>query len=112
MLILLTEGFDAAININVIVSAFAILGGLAQLIFAFNFFYSMYRGRKSVQNPWKSNTIEWTAPIEHLHGNWPGEIPTVYRWPYDYGKPGADDDFIPQTTPFSETKSSNLQGEG
>jgi len=106
------EGFDAAININVIVSAFAFLGGLAQLIFAFNFFYSMYRGKKAVQNPWKSNTIEWTAPVEHLHGNWPGEIPTVYRWPYDYGKPGADDDFIPQTTPFTETKSSNLQGEG
>ncbi len=106
------EGFDAAININVIVSSFAILGGLAQFIFAFNFFYSMYRGKKSSQNPWKSNTIEWTAPVEHLHGNWPGEIPTVYRWPYDYGKPGSDDDFIPQTTPFSETKSSNLQGEG
>ena len=106
------EGFDAAININVIVSSFAILGGLAQFIFAFNFFYSMYRGKKSSQNPWKSNTIEWTAPVEHLHGNWPGEIPTVYRWPYDYGKPGSDDDFIPQTTPFSETKGSNLQGEG
>ena len=106
------EGFDAAININVIVSVFAILGGLAQLIFAFNFFYSMYRGKKASQNPWKSNTIEWTAPVEHLHGNWPGEIPTVYRWPYDYGKPGSEDDFIPQTTPFSETKESNLQGEG
>ena len=106
------EGFDAAININVLVSSFALLGGLAQLIFAFNFFYSMFRGKKSVQNPWKSNTIEWTAPVEHLHGNWPGEIPTVYRWPYDYGKPGAEDDFIPQTTPFSETKESNLQGEG
>ena len=106
------DGFDAAININVIVSVFAILGGLAQLIFAFNFFYSMYRGKKASQNPWKSNTIEWTAPVEHLHGNWPGEIPTVYRWPYDYGKPGSEDDFIPQTTPFSETKESNLQGEG
>jgi cytochrome c oxidase subunit 1 len=105
------EGFDAAININVLVSVFAILGGLAQLIFAFNFFYSMYRGKKSGQNPWKSNTIEWTAPVESLHGNWPGEIPTVYRWPYDYGKPGADDDFIPQTTPFTETSKSNLPGE-
>ena len=105
------EGFNAALNINALISAFAILGGLAQIIFVFNFFYSMFRGKKSVQNPWKSNTIEWTAPIEHLHGNWPGEIPTVYRWPYDYGKPNADDDFIPQTTPYSETKASNLPGE-
>ncbi len=106
------EGFDAALNINALISVFAILGGLAQLIFVFNFFYSMYRGRKSVQNPWKSNTIEWTAPVEHIHGNWPGELPTVHRWPYDYGKPNADDDFIPQTTPYSETTKSNLPGEG
>ena len=32
----------------------------------------MYRGTKSPQNPWKSNTLEWTAPVEHMHGNWPG----------------------------------------
>jgi cytochrome c oxidase subunit 1 len=106
------EGFDAAININYIVSTFAIIGGMAQLIFVANFFYSIFRGKKSNQNPWKSNTIEWTAPIERLHGNWPGAIPTVYRWPYDYGKPGAEDDFIPQTTPHSMTANSNLPGEG
>jgi cytochrome c oxidase subunit 1 len=105
------EGFDGALNINALISVFAILGGLAQLIFAFNFFYSMYRGRKATQNPWNSNTLEWTAPIEHIHGNWPGEIPTVHRWAYDYGKPGAEEDYIPQTTPYSETKSSNLPNE-
>ncbi|MBK9543955.1 MAG: cbb3-type cytochrome c oxidase subunit I [Bacteroidetes bacterium] len=105
------EGFDAALNINALVSVFAILGGLAQMIFVFNFFYSMYRGKKAVQNPWGSTTLEWTAPVEHLHGNWPGEIPTVYRWPYDYGKPGADEDFIQQTVPYSETPKSNLPGE-
>jgi cytochrome c oxidase subunit 1 len=106
------QGFDAAININYLISAFALLGGLAQFIFVINFFYSMYRGKKSVQNPWKSNTIEWTAPVMGIHGNWPGEIPTVYRWPYDYSKPGHDDDFIPQTTPYAATKNSNLPGEG
>jgi len=105
------EGFEGIVNINSLISVFAIMGAVAQLIFVINFFYSMYRGKKSVQNPWKSNTIEWTAPIEHLHGNWPGAIPTVYRWPYDYGKPGAPDDFIPQTVPYSQTQSSNLPGE-
>lgn len=48
-------------------------------------------------NPWNSNTIEWTTPVEHIHGNWPGEIPHVHRWPYDYSRPGAAEDFIPQT---------------
>lgn len=101
------EAFDTLVNINHIVTVFAIIGGLSQFIFLFNFYYSMKYGKKSVQNPWKANTLEWTAPIEHLHGNWPGAIPEVHRWPYDYGKPGAPDDFIPQTVPFSETPESN-----
>ncbi|NNC85019.1 MAG: cytochrome c oxidase subunit I [Bacteroidia bacterium] len=102
------EGFDAFINVNEIITLFAILGGVAQLIWAFNFFYSMYKGKESEQNPWNSNTLEWTAPVEHIHGNWPGAIPEVHRWPYDYSKPGAKEDFIPQTVPFSETPESNL----
>jgi len=94
--------FDELQDINVIISIFAILGGIAQLIFIFNFFYSMWRGPKAPQNPWRSNTLEWTAPVEHIHGNWPGEIPSVHRWPYDYSKPGHDEDFVPQSTPLKE----------
>lgn len=94
--------FDELQDINVIISMFAILGGIAQLIFIFNFFYSMWRGPKAPQNPWKSNTLEWTTPVEHIHGNWPGEIPEVHRWAYDYSKPGHDDDFVPQTTPLKD----------
>jgi cytochrome c oxidase subunit I len=77
------EAFDTLVNINHIVTVFAIIGGLAQFIFLFNFYYSIKYGKKSVQNPWKSNTLEWTAPVEHLHGNWPGALPEVHRWPYD-----------------------------
>ena len=83
----------------------------AQFVFLFNFFYSMYRGRRAPANPWKSNTLEWTTPVIPGHGNWPGEIPQVYRWAYDYSKPGAEDDFIPQTVPLSETMESNLPHE-
>jgi len=96
------------LTVNVFVTWAAIMAALAQVAFLFNFFYSIYKGKKAPQNPWESNTLEWTAPVEHLHGNWPGEIPTVYRWPYDYSKPGHDVDFIPQTVPFSQTMSSNL----
>ncbi len=93
--------FDNLQSINILITVFAIIGALAQGLFIFNFFYSMYRGKKSIQNPWESNTLEWSAPVEHLHGNWPGELPTVYRWPYDYSKPGKDVDFVPQTVPLS-----------
>ncbi len=96
------------LSVNVFVTWAAIIAGLGQVAFLFNFFYSIWFGKKATQNPWKSNTLEWTTPVEHLHGNWPGEIPTVYRWPYDYSKPGHDEDFIPQTTPFSATMSSNM----
>ncbi|MEN9699836.1 MAG: hypothetical protein RLZZ301_1034 [Bacteroidota bacterium] len=89
-------------DLNQIITIFAIIAALGQLIFLFNFFYSIFRGPKAVQNPWKSNTLEWTTPVEAIHGNWPGELPTVHRWPYDYSKPGADVDFIPQTTPLAE----------
>lgn len=93
--------FENLQSINILITVFAIIGALAQGLFLFNFFYSMYRGKKATQNPWNSNTLEWTAPVEHLHGNWPGELPTVHRWPYDYSKPGKDVDFVPQTTPLA-----------
>jgi len=96
------------VSVNQLVTWAAIIAALGQVAFLWNFFYSIFFGKKAPQNPWQSNTLEWTTPVEHIHGNWPGEIPTVHRWPYDYSKPGHDEDFIPQSVPFSETMSSNL----
>lgn len=94
--------FDGFIDMNEMMSVFAVLAFAAQLLFLYNFVYSVFRGPKAPMNPWRSNTMEWTAPVEHFHGNWPGEIPEVHRWPYDYSKPGAEEDFIPQTVPLKE----------
>ena len=92
--------FDGLHDLNVLMSLFAIMAAFAQGIFLFNFFYSIWRGQKAVQNPWKANSLEWTTPVEAIHGNWPGELPTVYRWPYDYSKPGKELDYVPQTVPL------------
>lgn len=94
--------FDQVIDLNELISVFAIIGAIAQGIFLFNFFYSIFRGQVAVQNPWKSNTLEWTTPVEHIHGNWHGELPTVHRWAYDYSNPAHEDDFVPQTVPLKE----------
>jgi cytochrome c oxidase subunit 1 len=94
--------FDDLQNVNVVITTFALVGGVFQLVFLYNFFSSIFYGKKSVQNPWNSNTLEWTAPVEHIHGNWPGELPEVHRWPYDYSKPGHDEDFVPQNVPMKE----------
>ena len=94
--------FDELADTNVLITMFALVGAAFQLVFFWNFFYSIFKGKKAPMNPWRSNTLEWTAPVEHIHGNWPGEIPAVHRWPYDYSKPGHDEDFVPQTTPMKE----------
>ena len=92
--------FDDLANVNVVITVFALVGGVFQLVFLWNFFHSIFYGKKAEQNPWKSNTLEWTAPVEHIHGNWPGELPEVHRWAYDYSKPGHDEDFVPQNVPM------------
>jgi cytochrome c oxidase subunit 1 len=92
--------FDDLQNVNVIITMFALVGGAFQLAFIWNFFYSMFYGKKAEMNPWRSNTLEWTAPVEHIHGNWPGALPEVHRWPYDYSKPGHEEDFVPQNVPM------------
>jgi len=96
------EMFDEVQFINPIITIFAIFAAFGQVVFIFNFFYSIYKGRKSGQNPWKSNTLEWTAPVERIHGNWPGALPIVHRWPYDYSKPDYEDDYVPQTVPLKD----------
>jgi cytochrome c oxidase subunit 1 len=75
-----------------------------QLMFVFNFIYSIFKGRKVTnKNPWGANTLEWTTPLRPGHGNWEGEIPEVHRWAYDYGKDGRE--FIPQTEEIGENES-------
>ena len=105
------DAFSTFVDLNSFVSIAAIITFTAQFIFLFNFFYSIFRGRKAPANPWNSNTLEWTTPVNPGHGNWPGEIPSVHRWPYDYSKPGAKEDFIPQNIPLEETPESNLPHE-
>lgn len=93
------EFLNGVQDLQPVISTFAIVGAIGQLFFLFNFFYSIRFGQKAVQNPWKSNTLEWTTPVEHIHGNWVGSLPIVYRWAYDYSNPEHEDDFVIQTTP-------------
>jgi cytochrome c oxidase subunit 1 len=95
----LLKEFDVWMDVNKLITVAAIVGGIAQLFFLWNFFYSIFKGKKSTQNPWESNTLEWSTPVEHLHGNWPGEIPTVYRGPHEYSRPDRELDYFPQHIP-------------
>ncbi len=98
------ESFKMFAGLNQFISFVSIIVFAAQLLFVFNFFYSIFKGRKVTSlNPWGAATLEWTTPIRPGHGNWPAEIPEVHRWSYDYGKDGRE--YIPQTEPVGENES-------
>ncbi|RZK47480.1 MAG: cytochrome c oxidase subunit I [Pedobacter sp.] len=98
------ESFKQFTELNKFISTVAMVVFAVQLMFIFNFFYSIFKGRKvTTLNPWGATTLEWTTPINPGHGNWPGEIPEVHRWAYDYSKDGRE--FIPQTEPVSANES-------
>lgn len=95
------ESFAHFGGMNQFITIAAILVFIVQLVFVINYFYSIWYGRKvKVRNPWGATTLEWTTPIKPGHGNWPGKIPTIHRWSYDYSK--DDRDFISQIEPLSE----------
>lgn len=97
------ESFNNFGDVNVLITIAAFIVFAAQIIFVINFFYSIFKGREMTDdnlNPWGSNSLEWTTPVNPGHGNWPGEIPTVYRWPYDYSVNGNI--INPQTKPLEE----------
>jgi len=96
-----SKGF---MDLQVFITIAAIISFFAQFIFLYNFFYSIFYGKKSSLNPWKANTLEWTTPRVPGHGNWPGDIPKVFRWAYDYSKPGVKEDYLPQHIPDEEVE--------
>ncbi|MAW96357.1 MULTISPECIES: cbb3-type cytochrome c oxidase subunit I [unclassified Leeuwenhoekiella] len=100
--------FDDLADVNTMITIAAIVTAAVQLVFLYNFISSIFYGKRGPKNPWKSNTLEWTTEHKHIHGNWEGEIPHVYRWSYDYSKLNEDEtdyvipgqDFIPQNIPL------------
>jgi len=98
------DNFDAFrhfTEMNKFITIFAIIAFFIQLVFVINFFYSIWYGKKmKTKNPWQANTLEWTTPIEPIHGNWPGNLPVVHRWPYDYNK--DEREFVQQHIPLKE----------
>ena len=95
------QAFSHFDELNKFITIAAIITFAFQILFVINFFYSIWKGKQVTQaNPWGASTLEWTTPINPVHGNWPGKIPSVQRWAYDYGKDGRE--FVPQIEPLAE----------
>jgi cytochrome c oxidase subunit 1 len=92
------ELFRGLVPLNQFMTYSAFGLGLAQLIFAYNFFASLIAGPKAPDNPWHANTLEWTTTSPPPHYNY-ATIPHVYHAAYEYSVPGVEADFLPQTEP-------------
>ncbi|MBT6043899.1 MAG: cytochrome c oxidase subunit I [Gammaproteobacteria bacterium] len=96
---------ESANTLNANITMAAIWVAVFQLVFIFNMIWSVWRGKKSDPNPWEATTLEWQTPDNPpCHGNWGAELPTVYRWAYEYSVPGVVDDFVPQNIPAKDVK--------
>jgi cytochrome c oxidase subunit I len=81
--------------LNTFMSISALLLGVTQFIFVANFVYCLFRGKKAGNNPWHSNSLEWSATSPAPHGNFPVP-PIVDRGPYEYASPETEEDYQPQ----------------
>jgi cytochrome c oxidase subunit 1 len=86
-------------SINEFITVSAFILGASQILFFVNFFWSAFKGKKAGENPWEANGLEWTTASPPPHGNWPGAVPTVHRWPYEYSNPAAPGDHVMQHAP-------------
>ncbi|MFL3654390.1 MAG: cbb3-type cytochrome c oxidase subunit I [Halioglobus sp.] len=104
---------ESAQSLNASITISALIVGLSQLIFLYNVIWSLRAGKPAGHNPWEATSLEWQTPdVPPHHGNWGAELPTVYRWAYDYGVPGAEKDFIPQNHPVTDAEQTAGEHEG
>jgi len=96
----LTDNFlKPMIPLHQFITVAALVVGAAQLIFVFNFFWSVFGGAKASENPWDATTLEWSVSSPPPLGNFVGLLPGIYRGAYEYSVPGATTDFVMQNTP-------------
>ncbi len=74
--------------INMFITVSALVMGLGQLFFVYNFIHSVFRGKIASQNPWEVGTLEWTIPSPAPHYNFL-EIPVVRCGPHEFGNPNV-----------------------
>jgi len=74
----------------------AFFTAIAQLIFLYNLFHSIFKGRQAPENPWESTSLEWITASPPAFDNFGGQEPVVHHGPYEYSVPGARQDYIMQ----------------
>jgi cytochrome c oxidase subunit 1 len=69
----------------------------SQVIFLFNFIWSVRRGEKnSSLNPWRATTLEWSVASPPPSDNFGRVEPVVYRGAYEFFSARNGEDCLPQ----------------
>jgi cytochrome c oxidase subunit 1 len=92
-----SERLAELLPLNRFMTYCAIGMGFSQILLVVNMLWSRFFGRIAGPNPWRANTLEWSAPSPPPHGNWGDEMPSVLRGPHEFSVPGASEDFLPQS---------------
>jgi cytochrome c oxidase subunit 1 len=61
--------FDDLQNVNVLITMFALVGGVFQLVFFIQLLLVVF-SKKIGSESMEIKYLEWTTPVEHIHGNW------------------------------------------
>ena len=88
------------IPLHKFITVAALITGAAQLVFLFNFFWSMGKGERASANPWNATSLEWAASSPPPGGNFT-EPPIVSHGAYEYGETNLGADFVMQSDPES-----------
>ncbi len=102
------EFMNKLIPINQFITYSAIAMGLAQFVFLYNFFKTIFFSKNeplASDNPWEVGTLEWQIPSPAPHYNFK-EIPHVKCGPHEFGNPNLKTgrDFQYQTEELVEVK--------
>jgi cytochrome c oxidase subunit 1 len=93
----LQQSMEEMQGLNRMITYSAICLGFTQLLFLFNFCWSIWKGKPAEANPWQANTLEWTVPSPAPEHNYHA-VPVVNHGPYEYGV-RDDKDWTAQTEP-------------
>ncbi len=96
----------------IFVSIAVFITAATQLIFLFNFIWSIFKGKRAGDNPWEATTLEWATTSPPPFDNFGGVVPIVYRGAYEFAVPGAPNDYIMQTEPDAHEGDALVTGQG
>jgi cytochrome c oxidase subunit I len=88
---------EAGSSIRTFITFAILLTVAAQVLFLFNFLWSLFRGERLHEcNPWRATTLEWSVSSPPPADDFGDRDPVVYRGAYEFSVPGVAEDFVPQ----------------